>query len=208
MEMVQQINLYRPGLSLRRHRLPLGRLQLAASIAIVALLAWPVWKGWTIWSLQRQAQQVTALVTEARQQLATAEQQALLQDPELRDLNEADMRRELATLKAQRESWNALVPNEHVRYSRYLAAISRRQVPGLWLTRIELDGKSTRVRLEGQSTDAALVPAFVSRLGYEDVLAGVAFRGLHIFQRDNDAAPRTDQVSFVIATEPTSGIAP
>lgn len=208
MEAVQQINLYRPALSLKHHRVPLGRLQIAASIALVALLAWPLWKGWTMWTLQRQVHQLTALLAEAKQQLATAEQQALLQDPELRGLNEADMRNELATLTSQHSVWSAFVPSEDIRYSRYLAAISRRQVAGLWLTRIELDGKNAGVRLEGLSTDPALVPAFVSRLGYEDVLAGVAFRGLHIFQPDEKDAPRPSHVGFVIATEPTASTRP
>lgn len=204
MQLVQQINLYRPELSLKRRSLPMGRVQLAASIVLAAVLAWPAWMGWELWTLKRQLRDVTALVADAQQQLTKAEQAAVFQDPELRGLDEAAMRRELADLQSQRNVWNTFLPSTDLRYSRFLAAIARRQVPGLWLTRIELDGNAAGVKLEGQSTDPALVPTFVARLGYEDVLAGVTFRGLHMFQADTDTTSAA-RVRFVIATEPTSG---
>lgn len=204
MEMVQEINLYRVGLSLKRRGTSLARVQVAASFVLVAVLVWPGWMGWELWTLQRQLREVKLLLADTQQQLAMAEQQALLQDPELRGLDEAAMRRELTELHTRRSALTAFMPSEDVRYSRFLAAIARRQVPGLWLTRIELDGNGVGVKLEGQSTDPTLVPAFVARLGYEDVLAGVTFRGLHLFQNEGQQ-DATAHVSFVIATEPTSG---
>lgn len=204
MELVQQINLYRPELGLKRHSVPMGRVQLAASVVVAVVLAWPAWMGWELWTLQSQLRDVTALVADARQQLTAAEQAAVFQDPELRGLDEAAMRSELAELQSQQQVWNTFLPSTDLRYSRFLAAIARRQVPGLWLTRIQLDGNAAGLKLEGQSTDPALVPAFVARLGYEDVLAGVTFRGMHMFQADADTSPAA-QVRFVIGTEPTSG---
>lgn len=205
MDMVQQINLYRPALSLKRWRTPLGHLRLAASLVVVTVLAWPAWAGWGLWKVQRQMHEVTALLADAKQQLASAEQEVLLQDPELRGVDEAAMRKELEELEAQRQTWHGFVPSETVRYSHYLAAFSRRQVPGLWLTRIKLSNNGTSVKLEGQSTDPALVPAFVARLGYESVLAGVTFRGLHMFLPEDEKETTAGYVSFVIATEPNPG---
>jgi len=204
MELVQQINLYRPDLSLKRRSVSLGRVQMAASFVFALVLVWPAWLGWELWTLQRQLREVKVLLADAQQQLAAAEQQAVFQDPQLRGLDEAAMQRELTELQSQRQAWNAFVPSTELRYSRFLAAIARRQLPGLWLTRIELDGNAAGVKLEGQSTDPTLVPAFVARLGYEDVLAGVTFRGMHIFQADAEQGTAA-QVNFVVATEPTPG---
>lgn len=205
MATLQQVNLYRPALGLKRRRAPLSRVQLAASVAAFAVLAWPAWEGWRIWTLQQQLREVQAQLAETQRQLTLAEQQALMEDPELRGLDEVSMRRELTDLGAQRKVWSSFVPSEDVRYSRYLKAISRRHLPGLWLTRIELNGNGAAVKLEGQSTDPALVPAFVARLGYEDVLAGVTFRGLHMVKPDDEKDAPTGQVSFVIATDPGAG---
>lgn len=205
MDMVQQINLYRSGLSLKRLRAPLGHLRLAVSLLVLTLLASPAWTAWELWTIKRQMREVTVLLADAKRQLASADAEAVLRDPELRGLDEATMRRELAELEAQRQMWNGFVPRENLRYSHYLAAFSRRQVPGLWLTRIEVNKNGANIKLEGQSTNPALVPAFVARIGYENVLAGVTFRGLHMYQPEDEKDAAAGYVNFVIATEPNPG---
>jgi hypothetical protein len=69
-------------------------------------------------------------------------------------------------------------------YARAFKALARQSIAGLWLTGVSIDSgappRGLRVNLEGRALDAALVPAYLGRLGQESVLAGQSFSTLRI----------------------------
>jgi hypothetical protein len=69
-------------------------------------------------------------------------------------------------------------------YSTYLAALARRTMPGLWLTGIELGGKSNDLVLKGRALDGDLVPAYISQLKQEEPLAGRSVSELRMLAKD------------------------
>ena len=86
-------------------------------------------------------------------------------------------------------------------YSRYLLAVARQHVPGIWITGIEVTGAGEDVTLRGKSLKPELVPKFVQRLSNEPALEGVQFK---VFRLDRPEDEKTKQrapyVDFLIRT--------
>lgn len=57
-------------------------------------------------------------------------------------------------------------------FSPYLSALARQTMNGLWLTGVEIDGKSGELVLKGRVLDSGLVPAYIGRLSQEEPFAG------------------------------------
>lgn len=57
-------------------------------------------------------------------------------------------------------------------YSRYLAALARQTMPGVWLTGVDIGGKSSTLVIKGRALDSALVPAYMRALNRAAPLAG------------------------------------
>ena len=57
-------------------------------------------------------------------------------------------------------------------YSRYLAALARQTMPGVWLTGLDIGGKSSALVIKGRALDSALVPAYLRALNRVAPLAG------------------------------------
>jgi Tfp pilus assembly protein PilN len=57
-------------------------------------------------------------------------------------------------------------------YSRYLAALARQTVPGVWLTGLGVGGKSNELVIRGRALESASVPAYIGALNREAPLAG------------------------------------
>jgi len=57
-------------------------------------------------------------------------------------------------------------------YSRYLAALARQTMPGVWLTGLDIGGKSSALVIKGRALDSALVPAYMRALNRAAPLAG------------------------------------
>jgi hypothetical protein len=56
-----------------------------------------------------------------------------------------------------------------------LEALARRQIDGVWLSNIIVGSGEGRLGMRGATTDAVLVPAYLSALAHEQALAGVRF---------------------------------
>ena len=57
-------------------------------------------------------------------------------------------------------------------YSRYLATLARHTMPGVWLTGLDIGGKSSALVIKGRALDSALVPAYMRSLNRAAPLAG------------------------------------
>lgn len=74
-------------------------------------------------------------------------------------------------------------------YSAYLAALARRTLSGLWLTGIELGGKSNDLVLKGRALDGDLVPAYIRQLNQEEPFAGRSVSELRMAAREAGPQP-------------------
>lgn len=57
-------------------------------------------------------------------------------------------------------------------FSPYLAALARQTMNGVWLTGVEIGGKSGALVLKGRVVDSELVPAYIARLNNEEPFSG------------------------------------
>jgi hypothetical protein len=71
-------------------------------------------------------------------------------------------------------------------FSAKLTALGRRYSARLWLTHIRFNGTTNSIELVGQSTDPAMVPAYLLSLGEEDALAGQRFDQFEITRAEDD----------------------
>ena len=60
-------------------------------------------------------------------------------------------------------------------FSRHLAALARRELDGLWLTRITVTAPDSRVALTGRALRPDLVPAYLKALAGERAFSGMRF---------------------------------
>lgn len=72
-------------------------------------------------------------------------------------------------------------------YSEYLRAFSRQAAPGLWLTGFRVSGGAAQISLNGAVLDPGLLPAYIQRLGKENVMRGKTFSNLQMRLHKADA---------------------
>jgi hypothetical protein len=65
-------------------------------------------------------------------------------------------------------------------FSSYLKALARQRTQGVWLTGIEVGGKSNGIVVRGKALNSDLVPIYVESLSREPVFAGRALSGLQV----------------------------
>jgi hypothetical protein len=86
-------------------------------------------------------------------------------------------------------------------FSKYLAALARQGTQGVWLTGIQVDGKSNDLVIKGRALRADLVPAYVRSLSRDATFSGRALSALQVTAREE--APRGNG-----ATAPQAPAAP
>jgi len=72
-------------------------------------------------------------------------------------------------------------------YSEYMRAFSRQIVQGLWLTGFTVTGDAAHISLSGAALNPELLPAYIQRLGKEDIMRGKTFSTLQMQQPKVDA---------------------
>lgn len=72
-------------------------------------------------------------------------------------------------------------------FSPYLAALARRTMNGVWLTGVEIGGKSGDLVLKGRVLDSDLVPAYIGQLNKEEPFAGRTITELRLTAKSGKA---------------------
>lgn len=112
-------------------------------------------------------------------------------DPKL--VKQVEINQKLISLK--KRVLNELAGQEGLKsngFSNLMIDLARHNQSGLWLTHINLNGKS--VVMKGAASDSALIPKWLSSLGQTDFFSGQEFADTRLY-RDAD-----QQLNFVIST--------
>jgi len=169
----QQINLFNP-IFLKQKR-QFSALAMAQALALVALGA----VGMYAYEV-RQNQTLAGVLAQADEQLEARRSQitrfgrdfstqgASRMLPE--ELASAEAR--LARRKGLLDDLMTGVGGDARGYSRYLTALARQTMPGVWLTGLDIGGKSSALVIKGRALDSALVPAYMRALSRAAPLAG------------------------------------
>jgi len=188
--MEQQVNLYQPILGAEK-RLFSARA-IAAGLGVLAL-SLAALAGYAAWRAARVDRAIVALERQQAAQLALAERAAAAIRPKesvaeldaaARGLTAEIAARELALGLVRR---GLAAPGSG--FAARLESLARRQPDGLWLKKIVVSTGDSRLALEGATTEAPLVPAYLAALAEEHALDGARFDHLALRRARPEEAP-------------------
>jgi len=179
--MSQQINLFNPIFMRQRHSLAARGMAIALLAMGAGTIAITVFADRQLQPLRNQAslQEASLKERQARVQAVAAEFAPRPSDPLLK----AELESKQARLKSLQQAMQMLRQAEGEGaqgFSEYFRALARQSVSGLWLTEVAVEGERRDVSMQGRVLQAALVPAYLSRLGSEPVLRGKSFQTLEM----------------------------
>ena len=198
--MSQQINLYNPVFLKQRHYFSALTMVQALAIVLVGSLG--------IYSFEvRQNVTLERSMLDTDKQVATQREQLLRYSKEfsvqgasraLADqlgLTEERMQRRSALL----EDLKTGVGGNAEGFSRYLRALARQVMPGVWLTGLEIGGKQNDILIKGRALESQLVPAYIRSLNREEPMAGRPVAELRLTSKgDATRAPAAGEPSRYI----------
>jgi Tfp pilus assembly protein PilN len=196
--MSQQINLFDPALRVRRSPLSLTTMTVAVAGVLVAQLAFYFYASRELVRAEsirdRMAAQLKDLQAQAAKLGAPA---SAVPNKTLQD----EVTRLEARLKARQEVADRLQGTGVGRtegHSRFLEALARQHVDGVWLTDISVGESGSEFVIRGRVLSADLLPGYIKKLSQEDALRGRQIGDMSIGAKPspdtagkNAAAPRT-----------------
>lgn len=186
--MSQQINLFNPRFERQKHQLSARAASQCLGLLLLGLAALSIYGQRKVSELEQQE----SIVKNHLAQLE-ARRDKTLQDFPPRHKDPA-VAQQLAAAEAQQkllqDATGILGRGElgnTAGYASYFRALAQARLEGVWLTRVFIMGAGNEIDLEGRTLHASLLPAYMTRLGQQDVFKGKVFASLDIGQPDAPA---------------------
>ena len=205
--MNQQINLYQAPFRDNLQRLSAKTLLQGTAAFVAVLLIMAALHGWQIIRLQHQVTFLENQYSFLNTEYSDLEHKmtAGKVDPTLAQ----QVKKMENTLNSQQQLQSLLnddLFNSGQGYSRYLIALARQHIAGLWLTSIILNGAGHDIALQGQTTRADLLPRYLQNLSHESQLQGLELQIFHLNRNmDKKKLHYTGTFGFMVATTDTGG---
>ena len=186
--MSQQINLFNPQFELKQHHMSARTAGLCLGGLALVLLVLGVLAQQAMASLDRREAGVKAALAQVE-----AKRDQILRDYPPRKKDPA-LAQELAAVEAQRQLLQDAASvldsgklGNTLGYAGYFRALAQARVEGVWLTGVDIAGAGNDFGLQGRALHASLLPAYITRLGQQEVLKGKTFGSLDIGQPEQPA---------------------
>ncbi len=179
--MSQQINLFNPiFLKQKKYFSVLAMLQ-ALVLVVLGSAAFYGYVAYQVKQLAGQSDEASKRFASEQDKLARysagiASQQS---GPTLEDELKT-VEAQLAVQQGSIESLKSGAIGNTTGYSEYMRAFARQAVHGLWLTSFSITGDAAQINMSGAALSPQLVPAYIRRLGQEEVMHGQAVVTLQI----------------------------
>lgn len=152
-------------------------------VAAALMLALGMYERMRLPELQKEALAVDRALKDAQagQDKTAAERKARKADPG----DEAKLSQLEAQLRSRNEVAEALnggIVGTAAGFSRYMMALSRQNLPGVWLTGFDLAAGGSELTLSGRALNPDLLPEYLQRLTREAPLQGRRFASMVISQ--------------------------
>lgn len=193
--MSQQINLLRAVAVTRSFSFSSATAMAYGVLVAAALtLAVGVYEQTQLTDLQKEALAVDRALKDAQagQSKATAERKARKPEPN----GDAKLAQLEAQLRSRNEVADALsggVVGTAAGFSRYMMALSRQSLPGVWLTGFDLAAGGGELTLSGRALNPDLLPEYLQRLTREVPLQGRRFASMVISQPSAVVSAKADK---------------
>jgi len=186
----QQINLFNPiFLKQKRHFSALAMAQALALVllGVLAMYAYEVRQNRTLAGVlakaDEQLEERRSQITRFGREFSTQGASRALAN----ELSAAESR--LAQRTSLLDDVKTGVGGDVQGYSRYLTALARQTMPGVWLTGLDIGGKSSALVIKGRALDSALVPAYMRALNRAAPLAGRRVDELRLTAKETAQSP-------------------
>lgn len=179
--MSNQINLINDAYRVHRHRLNAAAIAGAGVAVYLGCAVANAIQGSTIEPLRSRLATAEGDLGQAKAELEAAIAGTKKVEPNKQLIEE--VKRMEARLELQRELLVALetggIGNTEG-FSKYLTALARRRVDGVWLTGISITAQDGQISLTGRMVDPELMPVYIRELKSDDTLRGQGFGGLEM----------------------------
>lgn len=170
--MAQQINLFNPIFLKQKRYFSATAMAQAVGLILVGVLA--------IYALQvRQTRTLERVAAEAQRQLDERKAQIGVFARQTSGDTSKALAAELEATEARLVERRSLlddvrtgVGGDAKGYARYLAALARANTSGVWLTGVEIGGKSGDLVIKGRALESALVPVYIDSLKRQAPFSG------------------------------------
>jgi Tfp pilus assembly protein PilN len=203
--MSQQINLFNPVFLAQKKYFSALAMSQALGSVLVALILLQVFAARQTGGLQDLLEGSAREATQRREQLVTVSRQ--FSDKGTSKQLEEEIARVEAQLRTRGDLFEQIktsVGGDVGGFTEYLRALARRTTPGVWLTGIEISGKTRELVVTGRALSSELVPAYVRSLSGEPVFAGRSLSALQISAREEPAPEPGSPAGSPAAPRPPS----
>ncbi|UMR29094.1 MSHA biogenesis protein MshI [Massilia sp. MB5] len=209
--MSQQINLFNPIFLKQKMIFTAAHMAQALGVMALLLVVLAAFLNYRSSTLQAEANAGKALVDASQARLTKANAEFVPRQ------KSKQLEAEIAQLQAQLQSLQeveAVLKRGEIGntegYAEYFRAFARQNVPGLWLTGVNIIGAGQDIALQGRAMQATLIPVYIGRLKDEQSMRGKTFGALQITQPSTpeggpapagaSAVPLAPAVSAPVAT--------
>ena len=189
--MSRQINLY--TLAFRPQPKTFSAVWTVVAVVAIAAGTWAYYalESHQLRDLRAHRSEAEAQLKQLRDQLVTLGQTT--QRTRNKALEDQVARAEIL-LKSRQEFFGRLQTGEFGNrdgYAKFLTALARQRLEGVWLTGIEISGPGSDFAIEGRTIRADLLPGFIKMLRNEEALRGKPIGTLALREREID--PKGEQ---------------
>lgn len=181
--MSQQINLFNPVFLKQRKYFSLVTMLQALGLIVAGSLFFYGYAIYQVGQLDRQLAESTKRYNAEQARLArfSAEFSPQLSNQSLRDEVQR-LEKQVSGQGELIETLKAGAIGNTSGYSGYMRAFARQVIQGLWLTGFSVAGDAAQISLSGGVVSPELLPAYIQRLGKEEVMHGKTFSMLQMQQ--------------------------
>lgn len=181
-----QINLYSPAFRHQSKTFSAAWTVAAVIIIVAGTSAYYAWETLQLPDLRSRRSAADAQLKQLREQVVALGQAT--QRPRNKALEDQVARAEI-TFKGRQEFFGRLQTGEFGNrdgYAKFLAALARQRLEGVWLTGIEVSGPGSDFAIEGRTVRPDLLPGYIKMLRNEEALRGKPIGTLALREREID----------------------
>lgn len=166
--MAQQINLFNPIFLKQKRYFSAAAMAQAVGLIVIGVLAIYALQVHQTRALERVAAETQKQLDERKAQIAVFARQTAGDTSKALDAAEA----RLAERRSLLDDVRTGVGGDAKGYSRYMRALARAHTSGVWLTGVEIGGKSGALVIKGRALESSLVPGYIDALKRQPPFSG------------------------------------
>ncbi len=178
--MSQQINLFNPVFLARKKIFSARTMAIGGAIVLAALIALHATQRVQLAMLAHQLAGADVQFKEAQRQLTAFAAEKKRSPSKVLEDEAARLEERLKAQERLLESFASGSLGNSEGFARYLTALARQSLPGVWITRFSIDGGEGLKQLRGRVLQPELLPSYLRMLHREEAFRGQAFAELHM----------------------------